>query len=257
MNNTVEKFLPLGTVVMLKGASKRLMITGFCTMAAEEEEETMYDYSGCMYPEGIISSDQTALFNHDQIEKIYHMGLVDEEEKDFKIKLNQLLSTNDTVIENPAQIVSEVNEPPIVEPIEPIPSVEQNNTVEQPVPPIGPGLPGYVAPQTPVTPVEVTQAPVVQTVAPQAPVAPIEVTQVPVAQTIAPQPTITPAEVAQAPVTQTVTPEQPMTTSNGFQFDAQGNVVAAAQPTQQVVQNPQPQPISNIQFDENGTVVSA
>ena len=36
MNNVGEKFLPLGTVVMLKGASKRLMITGFCTMAAEE-----------------------------------------------------------------------------------------------------------------------------------------------------------------------------------------------------------------------------
>ena len=90
MNNVGEKFLPLGTVVMLKGATKRLMITGFCTMAADDDESVMYDYSGCMYPEGMISSDQNALFNHDQIEKIYHMGLVDQEENDFKIKLNQL-----------------------------------------------------------------------------------------------------------------------------------------------------------------------
>ena len=62
------KFLPAGSVVLLEGATKRLMITGFCTMAAEEAEGVMYDYSGCMYPEGMISSDQNALFNHDQIE---------------------------------------------------------------------------------------------------------------------------------------------------------------------------------------------
>ena len=74
MNNVGEKFLPLGTVVMLKGASKRLMITGFCTMAAEDDAGVMYDYSGCMYPEGMISSDQTALFNHDQIKEIYQVN---------------------------------------------------------------------------------------------------------------------------------------------------------------------------------------
>ena len=85
MNNVGEKYLPIGTVVMLKEGSKRVMITGFCSMPAEDEEE-MFDYAGCMYPEGFLSSDQTALFNHDQIEKIYHMGLVDQEEKDFKIK---------------------------------------------------------------------------------------------------------------------------------------------------------------------------
>ena len=86
-----EKFLPIGTVVMLKGASKRLMITGFCTMDAKKQD-TMFDYSGCLYPEGVVRSDQTALFNHDQIEKVFHKGLVDDEEKEFKVKLNQLLA---------------------------------------------------------------------------------------------------------------------------------------------------------------------
>ena len=67
------------------------MITGFCSMPAEDEG-TMFDYAGCMYPEGFLSSDQTALFNHDQIEQVYHVGLVDEEEKKFKETLATLLS---------------------------------------------------------------------------------------------------------------------------------------------------------------------
>lgn len=209
MNNVGEKFLPLGTVVMLKGASKRLMITGFCTMAAEEAEGVMYDYSGCMYPEGVISSDQTALFNHDQIEKIYHMGLVDQEEKDFKIKLNQLLYANSTVAESAPQAVREQPGVVPVEPVAPVvapvaPTV-QPIVEEQQVPPVGPGLPGYVAPQV--------ATPVVEQPAPA--------------------------------------------TVNGFQFDAQGNVIAVPQPVQTEQQVPQAQPLTNIQFDENGTVVSA
>ena len=90
MNNVGEKYLPIGTVVMLKGGTKRVMITGFCTMATDNKD-IMYDYSGCMYPEGFLSSDQTALFNHDQIAQVYHMGLVDEEEKKFKETLIELL----------------------------------------------------------------------------------------------------------------------------------------------------------------------
>ena len=218
MNNVGEKYLPLGSVVMLKGASKRLMVTGFCTMAAEDASGVMYDYSGCMYPEGVISSDQTALFNHDQIEKIYHMGLVDEEEKSFKMKLVQLVNSQNVISESAPQVIREqesvvpVVETPVAQPV--VAPVTQVESVETPVPPIGPGLPGYVAPvvETPVVPV----TPVVPIASVEAPMAP--------------------------------------TTSGGFQFDANGNVIAApvAQPEQPAVQ-----PFANIQFDENGTVVSA
>ena len=84
-----DKFLPIGTVVMLKGGTKRIMITSFLT-APVNDEKNLYDYGGCLYPEGVISSDETLLFNHDSIEKVYHMGLVDEEEKEFKRNLNEL-----------------------------------------------------------------------------------------------------------------------------------------------------------------------
>lgn len=86
-----EKYLPIGTVVLLKNGTKRAMISGFCAMDVENKSK-IYDYSGCLYPEGFISSNQTLLFNHDQIDKVFHVGLIDEEEKQFKNQLKQLVN---------------------------------------------------------------------------------------------------------------------------------------------------------------------
>lgn len=87
-----DKYLPVGTIVLLDGAKKKLMITGFC-IVAENNTEKMYDYSGCLYPEGIISADQTALFNHNQIKEIIFDGYEDEEEKEFKSKLKSAIES--------------------------------------------------------------------------------------------------------------------------------------------------------------------
>lgn len=81
-----EKYLPIGSVVLLKNATKRLMVTGFL-VSSKEFPEKVFDYSGCLYPEGIITSEQTALFDHEQIEKIYATGFSDSEEESFKAKL--------------------------------------------------------------------------------------------------------------------------------------------------------------------------
>ncbi len=153
MEEIKEKYLPIGTVVMLKGGTKRVMITGFCSMPTEDETQ-MYDYAGCMFPEGFLSSDQTALFNHEQIEKVYHMGLEDDEEKTFKEQLKLLVSKME---EAKGQDKAE----PKLEDIPPIgpglpgyvaPATESKEEKKEDVklediPPIGPGLPGYVAPQ--------------------------------------------------------------------------------------------------------------
>lgn len=84
-----KKYLPIGTVVCLKDGTKRAMIIGFCAIS-EDNSKTVYDYSGCLYPEGLISSNQILLFNHDQIDKIYHVGLVCKEEESFKEKLDKI-----------------------------------------------------------------------------------------------------------------------------------------------------------------------
>lgn len=86
----MEKYLPIGTVCLLKGAKKRVMITGFCTIADKNKNE-IYDYNGCLYPEGIITGDKTCVFNHDQIDKIYYVGYSDNEDKEFKKNLQELV----------------------------------------------------------------------------------------------------------------------------------------------------------------------
>ncbi len=84
-----EKYLPIGSVVLLKGGTKKAMITGFCSVA-EEDTKKMYDYTGCIYPEGFLDFDQICLFDHNQIEKVYHVGYIDEEEKSFKKELMEI-----------------------------------------------------------------------------------------------------------------------------------------------------------------------
>lgn len=92
-----DKYLPIGSVIMLKGGKKRIMIVGFCSISRENKNK-IYDYSGCLYPEGLISTDQVLLFDHSQIDKIYHIGLVDDEEKKFKIKLNDVIKQVQTFV---------------------------------------------------------------------------------------------------------------------------------------------------------------
>ncbi len=94
MNNIGEKYLPLGTVVLLEGGAKRVMITGFAT-ASSDDPDLIYDYAGCMYPQGFITSNQTILFDHDQIQKIYHFGLIDPEWVEFQDNLKKFLENLD------------------------------------------------------------------------------------------------------------------------------------------------------------------
>lgn len=85
----MEKYLPIGTLVLLKNANKKIMIIGF--YVTSNNDNKVYDYVGCLYPEGLLSSDQSLVFNHDQIDKILHLGIIDDEEKEFKKKLNELV----------------------------------------------------------------------------------------------------------------------------------------------------------------------
>ena len=103
MNTKYEKFLPVGSVVLLKEANKRIMIIGYCATINVENVETTYDYSGCYFPEGVLNSEESMLFNHEQIDKVFYYGLIDEEEKDFMERLKKAIEEekNDNNVELP------------------------------------------------------------------------------------------------------------------------------------------------------------
>ncbi len=88
MNEIAEKYLPIGSVVLLKGGEKRIMITGFASISPDTGDR-IFDYSGCIFPEGFISYNQVCVFDHSQIDKIFYKGLEDEEQKKFNDLLNK------------------------------------------------------------------------------------------------------------------------------------------------------------------------
>ena len=93
MNEKVinERFLPIGTVVLLKNNPKKLMISSYLIFSTGEDSENnkMFDYGACPFPEGIIDSKYAIGFNHDDILEIIHLGLEDDDQKKLSGILNK------------------------------------------------------------------------------------------------------------------------------------------------------------------------
>lgn len=77
-----KELLPVGSIVRLIGGEKRLMVCG--RIICQSESNEIYDYVGCLYPEGISSSDDMYFFNRDAIEDIYFIGFQDKEEMTYR-----------------------------------------------------------------------------------------------------------------------------------------------------------------------------
>lgn len=92
----MEKLLPNGSIVLLKGGNKKLMIYGRKQIILEDgtgelpEEGKMYDYIGVFYPEGYISPEYTFAFNHADIQEVIFTGYTNEEEEEFQEVLKQV-----------------------------------------------------------------------------------------------------------------------------------------------------------------------
>ena len=78
--------LPAGSVVLLADSDKRVMIMGYL-QAKPGDTGKVYDYCGCLYPEGYLEADRVYLFDHEQIEKVYAVGYMDEEQFAFREEL--------------------------------------------------------------------------------------------------------------------------------------------------------------------------
>ena len=81
-----NKYLPIGSVVLLNGGTKKIMINGYFCAPADQKEK-LFDYRGCPFPEGIIDSRGVALFNHSDIKEVVHTGYDNDEAINFLDKL--------------------------------------------------------------------------------------------------------------------------------------------------------------------------
>jgi len=96
-----KDLLPIGSVVLLKGGIKKLMIIGIKPIR-EDEENQEFDYIGVMYPEGFIGAETNFLFNHEDINDTAFTGYNNPERAEFIAFLEEAVKaqSNDETEEN-------------------------------------------------------------------------------------------------------------------------------------------------------------
>lgn len=73
------EFLPLGSIVIVRGNTKKLMIISRGLAVSQDEGMRYYDYGACLYPEGLMG-DKVVYFNHEAVQKTVHEGYADEDD---------------------------------------------------------------------------------------------------------------------------------------------------------------------------------
>lgn len=89
----MNQLLTIGTIVRIKkmASGMNMMIVGYYPI--EKETETLFEYSGILYPQGFIGERSIFLFYAEDIEEIIFDGYSDEEGKEFRKGLPLLLQT--------------------------------------------------------------------------------------------------------------------------------------------------------------------
>ena len=77
-----KNLLPLGSVVLLEGGQRRVMIQGRGQF--NPDSDVIYDYVGIPWPEGLPNTDSYIFFQKTAIERVYFLGYQDQEEEEFR-----------------------------------------------------------------------------------------------------------------------------------------------------------------------------
>lgn len=83
----MKDLLPLGSVITLKNGDKRILIIGRLQQSVKTNE--VFDYAAVLWPEGYIDKNHVYLFNHEDIQTLYHIGLQDTNEFQFRYVLEE------------------------------------------------------------------------------------------------------------------------------------------------------------------------
>lgn len=84
-------FLPLGTVLYIKGGFEKVMIISRGLLVNVREKECYFDYGACRYPQGMVG-DEVLYFNHEDISKVVFKGYDDEDSKALNDGINHWLN---------------------------------------------------------------------------------------------------------------------------------------------------------------------
>lgn len=83
-----SKLLPIGSVVLLEGGTKKVMITGYYSKPVGSDR--IYDYNGCVFPEGLLETVY-CLFDRNQISRTLHVGYESEKYEDYMKELASMV----------------------------------------------------------------------------------------------------------------------------------------------------------------------
>lgn len=81
-------YLPLGSVVILKGGVQKVVINARGLVTMVTNPPSFFDYGGSLYPQGIIG-DQILYFNHSDISKVVFRGFSDDDDEIMKNNINE------------------------------------------------------------------------------------------------------------------------------------------------------------------------
>ena len=101
-----KELLPIGSVVLLMGGIRKLMITGI-KVSTPEQEDTMFDYIGVLYPEGFMGEVGNFMFNHSDISDVIFKGYSNPERDVFINFLEENWKTEENKSEETKKVEDE------------------------------------------------------------------------------------------------------------------------------------------------------
>lgn len=89
-------YLPLGSIVLLKGGTRKVMIISRGLNVKRGDDTYFFDYGGVLYPEG-LTGNEMLYFDHDGIIKVYFHGYADTENDVVVTSLNDYVENHPNI----------------------------------------------------------------------------------------------------------------------------------------------------------------
>ena len=94
--------LPLGSVVLLRGATQKLLIIARAINVRNGDKTFFFDYGGVPYPEG-LTGDRMAYFNAPEVNRVVFEGYHDLDDDNMQDAIHAYLQANPNLVRGSAE----------------------------------------------------------------------------------------------------------------------------------------------------------